>query len=68
MQYLCPKCGSFMQTVGLAVLPPVIWYECFSCGYKSKSNHESPAYMTLPKEMWSDEIIGDEDEFTECIR
>lgn len=55
MQYLCPKCGSFMQTVGLAVLPPVIWYECFSCGYKSKSNQESPAYMTLPEELWSDE-------------
>lgn len=68
MQYLCPKCGSFMQTVGLDVLPPVIWYECFSCGYKSKSNQESPAYMTLPKELWSDKIVGDEDEFTERIR
>ena len=60
MQYLCPKCGNFMQSVGLAVLPPVSWYECFSCGYKSKSTKEQPAYMTLPKELWSDGDSEDE--------
>ena len=60
MQYLCPKCGSFMQIVGLAVLPPVHWYECFGCGYKSKSSREQPAYITLPEELWSDEDNEDE--------
>jgi len=54
MNYLCPKCGSFMQTIVTASIPAMVRYACFNCGYKSKSEKE-PLYMTLPKELWSDD-------------
>lgn len=60
MQYLCPKCGNFMQTISIASIPTMVYYRCFACGYKSKSSKEQSLYMTLPKEFWSDE--GTEDE------
>lgn len=55
MQYLCPKCGNFMQTISTASIPAIISYSCFNCGYKSKSEKEQPLYITLPKELWSEE-------------
>ena len=55
MQYLCPKCGNFMQTVSTASIPAIVYYQCFHCGYKSKSEKEQLLYMTLPEELWSDE-------------
>ena len=60
MQYLCPKCGNFMQILSTASIPVITTYICFNCGYTSKSEKEHPLYMTLPKELWSDE--EDEDE------
>lgn len=60
MQYLCPKCGNFMQTISTASIPAIITYHCFCCGYTSKPERESPLYMTLPKELWSDEEKEDE--------
>lgn len=60
MQYLCPKCGSFMEMVSLACIPMRSYYACFNCGYTSKSTKEEPLYMTLPKELWSDEDKKDE--------
>lgn len=55
MQYLCPKCGNFMQIVSTASIPAITTYVCFSCGYKSKPESEQPLYMTLPKELWSED-------------
>jgi hypothetical protein len=54
MQYLCPKCGWFMNCISTASIPAITYYQCFSCGYKSKGEKEQPLYMTLPKELWSD--------------
>lgn len=61
MNYLCPKCGSFMQTVATASIPAIVSYQCFACGYTSKSSKELPLYITLPKELWSDEEEKDGD-------
>ena len=44
-----------MQIITTASIPAIVRYQCFSCGYKSKSEKEQPLYMTLPKELWSDE-------------
>ena len=60
MQYLCPKCGNFMQIISTASIPAITRYQCFNCGYKSKSEKEQPLYMTLPKELWSDEDMENE--------
>lgn len=55
MQYLCPKCGNFMESISLACIPSRSYYQCFNCGYTSKYIKDEPSYMTLPKELWSDE-------------
>lgn len=55
MQYLCPKCGYFMVNMSTASIPAITYYKCFSCGYESKYEKEHQLYMTLPKELWSDE-------------
>ena len=60
MQYLCPKCGNIMVIVSTCSIPPVSRFECYGCGYISKSNKEHDVYMTLPKELWSDEENKDE--------
>ena len=60
MNYLCPKCGNFMQIISTASIPAITRYQCFHCGYKSKSEKELPLYMTLPKELWSDEDSSNE--------
>lgn len=54
MQYLCPKCGCFMNCISTASIPAIMYYKCFSCGYESKHEKEHPLYMTLPKELWSE--------------
>ena len=58
--YLCPKCGNFMQIVTTASIPAITTYICFNCGYKSKPDKPATTYMTLPKELWSDEDNKDE--------
>lgn len=55
MQYLCPKCGNFMVCISTASIPAVSYYRCLNCGYESKPEKEHSLYMTLPKELWSDE-------------
>lgn len=47
--YLCPRCGNLMGCISTASIPPIISYECFSCGYKSKPVKETPDYVTLPQ-------------------
>ena len=54
MQYLCPKCGWFMNRISTASIPAITYYQCFSCGYKSKHEKEKSLYVTLPKELQSD--------------
>lgn len=61
MQYLCPKCGWFMNRMTVDSIPAITYYQCFSCGYKSKHEKEQLLYMTLPKELWSDNE-GEENE------
>ena len=61
MQYICPKCGWFMNSISMAVIPPTMYYKCLSCGYTSKKLSENPSFIKLPKELWSDK--DDEDEF-----
>lgn len=60
MNYLCPKCGNFMNTISTASLPGYTYYTCLQCGYKSKSEKEQLLYITLPKELWSNEEKKDE--------
>ncbi len=60
MEYLCPKCGNFMQIISTASIPAIITYRCFYCGYTSKPKQEDPLYVTLPKELWSDEDTENE--------
>lgn len=60
MQYLCPKCGNFMQIISTASIPAIVRYVCFNCGYESKPEKEQPLYTTLPKELWSDGDSEDE--------
>ena len=62
MQYLCPKCGYFMNCISTASIPAITYYKCFSCGYTSKFENEKPMYMILPKELWSES----EDSSNEC--
>ena len=54
MQYLCPRCGWFMNNMSTASIPAITYYKCFSCGYESKGEKEKLLYITLPKELWSD--------------
>lgn len=58
MQYFCPKCGKFMQTMFTTSIPVYEYYKCFHCGYKSKLIREQSLYTILPKELRSD---GDEE-------
>ena len=44
-----------MNCISTASIPAITYYRCFSCGYESKHEKEHPLYMTLPKELWSDE-------------
>ena len=60
MQYLCPKCGNIMQVISTASIPAIVRYVCFNCGYESKPEKEQSLYMTLPKELWSDEDSSNE--------
>lgn len=59
MYYLCPNCGSFMQRVTMTRNPPITYYKCFGCGYKSKEIEQS-FYTELPKELWSEEDSSNE--------
>lgn len=62
MTYLCPKCKGIMACVSTLTLPPITRYECYQCGYKSKSETEYPYdYVTLPEELWSDEEVKEND-------
>lgn len=44
-----------MISISTASIPAYVVYECMHCGYRSKSTRELPLYITLPKELWSDE-------------
>ena len=60
MQYLCPKCGSFMNTVAICTEPPRTFYRCVGCGYTSKMFVEQPRCAILPKDLQSEEVDADE--------
>lgn len=46
----CPECGWPMVCVSTASIPPTLFYECFSCGYKSKLVREPIVQIPLPME------------------
>ena len=47
--YLCPNCKSQMFEIVNTSIPPIIFYYCFSCGYKSKSVNEICEVKELPE-------------------
>lgn len=55
MNYICPKCRNMMVCISTTSIPPIVRYECLGCGYSSKPVKESPQYIQLPKELWSEE-------------
>ena len=55
VNYLCPKCGSFMCNISTCSMPPKSYYQCFSCGYKSKFERARSTFVTLPRDLWTDE-------------
>jgi len=55
VNYLCPRCRGIMTCVSTASIPPIISYQCYSCGYVSKSVKISPSSMTLPQWLWNDD-------------
>lgn len=62
MTYLCPKCGSYMNTVCITTLPPRASYQCSNCGYTSKPDKEENWAIPLPDELRSD-IVTNRDIF-----
>lgn len=48
---LCPKCNSIMICVSTASIPPIITYQCYSCGYTSKPIKEEYNCKILPIEL-----------------
>lgn len=55
MQYLCPKCGDFMQSICVTTIPSKSYYACLTCGYSSKIVEDTVLYTELPKELQSEE-------------
>jgi len=53
--YKCPKCGNQMNTISTASIPPLTYYMCLLCGYRSKTQKEASEVIDLPKELWEDE-------------
>lgn len=54
MNYTCPKCGNKMHCIALASIPPIVYYKCFSCGYKSKELQEMSWDEPLPEVLRSE--------------
>ncbi len=50
MEYLCPKCGNFMQFIKI---PMKNYYIC-CCGYRSKYLTDDELLSMLPKKLWLD--------------
>ena len=51
INYKCPKCNSIMICVSTASIPPIITYQCYSCGYTSKPIKEEYNCEILPIEL-----------------
>ena len=47
--YLCPNCKSSMFELVNTSIPPIVFYQCFNCGYKSKSVNEIWETKELPE-------------------
>ena len=66
--YLCPDCGSPMVCMSTASIPPIITYECFGCGYRSKPVKEMQSNVTLPPWLRREDIEPiDSDTCDGCI-
>lgn len=61
MNYLCPRCRSAMACVATASIPAFISYECFSCGYRSKTVRETDIYLILPEWLREEEVKDERD-------
>ena len=66
MNYTCPKCGSIMQCISTASIPPIIRYECLGCGYSSKPIREDVISTPLPEWMREDTYPGYTDACKNC--
>lgn len=58
--YKCPKCKSIMICVSTASIPPIITYQCYSCGYTSKPIKEEYNCKILPIELRDEEVNKNE--------
>jgi Probable metal-binding protein (DUF2387). len=55
ISYLCPNCNQIMQSIFLASYPPIPYYECLHCGYRSKrERQESEQAEPLPQHLRTD--------------
>lgn len=61
MNYLCPRCRNAMMCVATASIPAYITYECFSCGYRSKTVRETDIYPILPECLREEEAKNEAD-------
>ena len=56
INYLCPKCNGIMMAISTTSIPPIKYYQCRSCGYKSKFDNTLYYLEPLPQELqWEDE-------------
>ena len=60
VNYKCPKCNSIMICVSTASIPPIITYQCYSCGYTSKPIKEEYNCEILPIELRGEEVKKEE--------
>lgn len=59
--FTCPKCGGIMHGECIAVIPPIIYWECSKCGFKSKGVTEFSGNDILPKDLWPDDLKESKD-------
>lgn len=59
--YKCPKCNSIMIGLSTTIIPPIIAYQCYSCGYTSKPIKEEYNCGILPIELQGEEVKKNED-------
>lgn len=59
--YLCPRCKNEMACMATASIPAYITYQCFSCGYRSKTVRGKDIYPILPEWLREEEVDNETD-------
>ena len=56
LNYKCPKCNSVMICCATTSIPPILTYQCISCGYISKPFSVGYNCKILPTELQVKEV------------